>query len=837
MAKKPGSSAKVGNLKIDYQTGSTGELVATWTWNYSHTKEFNCKWEYHVGTKANGKTIWFSASASTTDASHKNSLYSPPENAKGVRFSVKPISTTYKKNNKDTNYWTISSYTKATFKLKTEVVKLKFDTPPTPSVSLSADRLTVSIANYETNSDPSLSASAKIHFELSYINIVGMKGIDSSLSLGHSNAVFEVLPNQSVQVRCKAIPYDTALYEESDYSSWSSATFTLPITPIIENIRAISQTGVSIKLKNGTLATSYEVQYSEDYAALYGTVGSESVYSKTFDNITSNTNWVEVTGLETGKHWYFKIRGANDGGSTAFSSIVDVILGQAPNAPTIWSSSYALGENEEVVLYWTHNSLDGSKEVNAILNFRISYVNKNTGNIDTQVLAEEVVPNISKDPEKTTFSYRFDPTKKMPGVQVTKLTWKCKTKGISPNYSPYSITNDIDFYIKPEVELRFAQKNEWYWDSLDLEDGNIYETIGELKGYYDQNPFIMKSFPLYVLATVYPINEAVRPIDSYFSIYADETYETLDYMGNTSWVMEGEEVYRHSMASPNLQNNTYMFWILPSDVVLENGISYRFHARVITDVGMIAEEEWRFIVDFQEDNVVLNAETSYDPENVSIYVEPYCETEEGEPYLDGMYLSVFRQNYDGQFTEIAKNLEAIRGTTVIDPHPTLRYVKYRIAVMSINGTMSFTDLAGIPVPETAIVLQWDETWSEFDLFEADSFSEPVQKLSMLKLPFNVDTSEDNQVDSELVQYIGRKNPVAYYGTQVGQKMSLATDVVATDTDTIYQLRRLAIWLGNVYVREPTGHGYWAKVDVSFSKTHLDVKIPVKITCTRVEGGI
>lgn len=51
------------------------------------------------------------------------------------------------------------------------------------------------------------------------------------------------------------------------------------------------------------------------------------------------------------------------------------------------------------------------------------------------------------------------------------------------------------------------------------------------------------------------------------------------------------------------------------------------------------------------------------------------------------------------------------------------------------------------------------------------------------------------------------------------------------------LRRLAIYTGDVYVREPSGSGYWASISVSISQTHCEVSIPVSLDITRVEGGI
>ena len=44
-------------------------------------------------------------------------------------------------------------------------------------------------------------------------------------------------------------------------------------------------------------------------------------------------------------------------------------------------------------------------------------------------------------------------------------------------------------------------------------------------------------------------------------------------------------------------------------------------------------------------------------------------------------------------------------------------------------------------------------------------------------------------------------------------------------------------MGDVYVREPSGVGYWASISVSFGIKHCEVTIPVTLNITRVEGGI
>ena len=115
--------------------------------------------------------------------------------------------------------------------------------------------------------------------------------------------------------------------------------------------------------------------------------------------------------------------------------------------------------------------------------------------------------------------------------------------------------------------------------------------------------------------------------------------------------------------------------------------------------------------------------------------------------------------------------------------------------------------------------------------------QPAWAGSMLKLPYNIDVSEANSSDKSLVEYIGRSHPVTYYGTQLGVTATWNMDIPKSDKETVYALRRLARWMGDVYVREPSGSGYWANISVSFSQKHTEVTIPVTLTISQVEGGM
>ena len=57
-----------------------------------------------------------------------------------------------------------------------------------------------------------------------------------------------------------------------------------------------------------------------------------------------------------------------------------------------------------------------------------------------------------------------------------------------------------------------------------------------------------------------------------------------------------------------------------------------------------------------------------------------------------------------------------------------------------------------------------------------------------------------------------------------------------DVDTLYAVRRLSVWMGDVYVRNSSGSGYWANVKVKYNQKYNDLTIPIRLDVTRVEGG-
>lgn len=124
----------------------------------------------------------------------------------------------------------------------------------------------------------------------------------------------------------------------------------------------------------------------------------------------------------------------------------------------------------------------------------------------------------------------------------------------------------------------------------------------------------------------------------------------------------------------------------------------------------------------------------------------------GKP-VSGITLSVYRREFDGSFTELATGIANGKNTYITDPHPALDYARYRIVATSTStGAVSYTDMPGYPVNEKAVIIQWDEEWQEFDVTDGKETSEKPWSGSLLRLPYNIDVSDNHSADVSLIKY-------------------------------------------------------------------------------------
>lgn len=736
---------------------------------------YTVKWYY-----ATGDGVLFDGGSS--DVTVKNATYSPPSNATKIKVSVTPVSKKHKVNDKEVSYWTGKAVTKE-YSIKNSPP----ETPSVPKVTIENLKLTASIDNISD------ARTDQVEFRVYKRNSTFTTGV-ADVKTARVSFSCAITNGSDYRVKCRAINLVGSSKVYSDWSEYSESAGTAPATPSgFVTVKALSTTSVYLDWVNVESATQYEVQYTEQKRYFDS---SSEVKSLTVEAVVGHA---EVTGLETGKEWFFRVRAINDSGESGWTEIVSVIIGKKPAPPTTWSSTTTAIVGESLTLYWVHNSEDGSSQTYAILEILANGVNISGSPFTIKNTTNE------SDKDKTS-SYTIDTSGFTEG---TTLQWRVKTKGVFDEYGDWSVQRTVDVYAKPTLQINLTNS-----------EGAELETI--------------TSFPFCIKGIAGPSTQS--PIGYSITIVSNERYETVDDIGNEKIVNKDEVIYSKYFDT----TNQLLVEFSPSNIDLENGIMYTVTGTVSMNSGLTAESSLNFTVSWEDDIYEPDAGVTIDNDLLVAYIRPFCTAtrDEDDELIDNVLLSVYRREFDGTFTELGSEISNTMNTTITDPHPALDYARYRVvATSNTTGAVSYYDVPGYPVSEKSVVIQWAEQWSHFEVVNEDELEEPPWSGSMLKIPYNIDVSDDHKPDASLVKYIGRERPVSYYGTQLGETSTWNMEIPKHDTDTLYALRRLARYMGDVYVREPSGSGYWANITISYSQTHQKLTIPITINITRVEGGV
>lgn len=793
------------------QPGTTNEYYVKWVFTKKYTDHFSYRWQYMTPSN-----VWFEGSSGQVDYGDGNvnsSTYSPPETATYIRFAVKPVASKYtpKKKKKE-----VSRYTGTWSSWRQLAVTQNVpDNPSAPTVSMENNVLTAHVDIYDGK-------TTKVTFQLVKDDTALYKSGTANLITNRATIQWSGLPDGSkFKVRC--IAYNSKNVPSREWSNYSSEVYTR-LMQITGNIylEKLTKTLVKISLQYPVVgAEQYEIEYAIKESYL-GTSQSETVTEK----IVGNYFLVSIT---EGDIYYFRIRGKSSKVSVdaPWSKVVSIAVGSPPTAPTTWSSVSSVKIGEQVILYWVHNSQDKSKERSAVISFTTEEKGTWEVTINNPYFDDPFAPDRTSQYIFETSDFEVD----------TEVFWAVKTRGVVDEYGPFSTTKSFKVSVPPSVTLQLFKRNKWFWNPFDFEEGNINLTDGEYVDPYEIGEPVTK-FPIFVGAEVQPV--AQRPLEANFSIYSMQTYETEDFDGTRKYVAEGEMIFSKNMEYRDIDDVIGWFHlpIMPTDVLLVNGMTYKLVCTVVMGSGLSATAEVIFTMDLEDPNLDVDAQIEYDEVLKCCYIRAFCLDEE-EQLVPRVYLSVYRQNFDGEFVAIGKDLNNMDNITIIDPHPTLSSVKYRIVGQFMEtGGLYFYDLPAWPIEETSIIIQWEEEWKNFEIDpEYEELAEPEYTGNILILPYNIDISDSSSPDVSLVEYIGRSHPVAYYGTQIGQTASWSSEIPHYDEDTIFKIRQLQRYMGDCYVREPNGAGYWANISITFTKNHLELKIPVSIEVKRVEGGI
>lgn len=783
-------------------SGSEREMLAIWSYNHNR---FWIRWEQwdnagHLIMISENKNVEFHDEAKQSIGTGRTT-----EGWNVIRFSVRPV-------DNDGNPLANTDWATKEYDFRNNPPQL----PPDPEFSIDGqNKATITFNNISENIN-----ADSIEIAIYQDNTIKYKTAKVAINneARYARYIQDVDPGHEYKVRARAV-------RGNIYGGWTNFTandMSLPVAPSeittlrpqkISEQQAVTY-GVLVEWPAVQTGKQYEIQWTTNIE--YFDTPSSGVNSQTTEE--GQGTRLLITDIELGHEYFFRIGSINNKGhSLDWSPIKSVTLGTKPSAPTTWSNVSSAVLGEDLNLYWRHNSTDGSLETFARLHLTvIDSAHPELEPMEYTKVIENTKPEEERDQNSVYTINTTDPEWSGLLADGFIIKWKVQTAGVIGEYSDWSIEREVNVYTQPTLELDLTNK-----------DG---VSIDEING-----------FPFYVNLLAKPTTQ--KPISYYIEVISNNGYNTVDNIGEVKVINPGDKIYQRYY-DPERNAWRFLLEMTPAIIDLKSGINYTINVTVSMDSGLSAVVTKDFNISLGETGYSPYANIIMDKETLTASIHPYCMEnyedagEVKQRLSENCTLAVYRREYDGTFTEIATEIKNAENTYVVDPHPSLDYARYRIVARADEtGTISYCDVKAVKVGEPSIVIQWSEKWSKFDYNPDEDNLEVPWAGSMLKLPYNVDVSENKNPDVSLIEYVGRKHPVSYYGTQIGESASWNTEIPAEDKETLYGLRRLSRWTGDVYVREPSGTGYWANITVSLNIKHLAVTIPVSFSVKRVEGGM
>lgn len=851
------------------QPGSSNVFYVVWklsatTAQKSHLDKFTVKWK--VKYKSGG--AWFDGSSTDVGKNFRTATFTIPDGAYAINVWVNAYSKTHKVGKKgkqkDAPYWTSKSSSHT-------YIVANVDVPSdisAPSASLTGRKLKLTagpISNAETNT-----GTSHVEWQVRGVNQYGFtfdhyKAKSSIVRNFATSEYIALSPISYYQYRARA--YNSKSKKYGNWTDYSEKIYGPPQVKSLSDPSTVTTTTVAINFSVEGMATGYTIEYqstNKDFNVVTE-VSSKEIEERS-TSIQTKKKTVYIEDLQPGTIYYFRVRASNSTGQSGWSGVKQVIIGAKPAPPTTWSDINSATLGGTVALYWNHNAQDGSSVRYSKLDICV-----NGEAVTGSPFTIDATADIGTSQEGKVQQYSLAVTENNPIHSFSdsdKITWKVQTQGVYEEYSDWSETRTITVYQPPTVNIDTTYS--WLWDEFNFntdrtDDQSLYRTIF--------------TYPVRLAISSSPLTQT--PLSYHLTIIADEEYTSHDEYGNEITIAEGTEIYSGFY---DISEHNFTTELTPNDVMLEDGVNYTAKILVYMDSGLSAEDEATFETIFPEEEYspeILDVEINEEDWSAMIY--PVChylseiiedsndvvnvsgianldeydrlvfndtvtmDTDDtlvlGSINLPNVTLDIYRIEANGNYVKINEEPIPNDGSVgVPDPHPALDYARYRVVARTPNSSrISYEDYYAWEVGCSSIVIQWNDSWNEFEYMNVDNGDflveddDPLHS-AILILPYNIDVSESYTPDTAMVEYIGRKYPVSYYGTQRGQSASWSTEIPADDEVTLNTLRRLADWMGDVYVREPTGTGYWAHITVSMSLKHKDVLIPVSLSVSRVEGG-
>lgn len=563
---------------------------------------------------------------------------------------------------------------------------------------------------------------------------------------------------------------------------------------------------------------------------------------ETYEIKETASNWF-ITGLETGKTWYFRIRSTRDENDnetlSSWSADVPIDLSSAPAVPLLYLSDDTITEDGMVTAYWSYVSTDGTGQIsgnvveatysggvwtygasvgattdaqhidiyaadNGWTNGSVVYLALQTrsGSGGLSEYSTPVKLVIAEKPTVAITTTGFSGTESLTeyflGDGVTD-TFQCgHTMTSSPTVTVEGAAATVTSYTGGSVVLATVPDDgDNVVISYTTADNKVLEEFADLT------------------ATVTTTNAR----DLTIAIERAASYPMLRPDGTETTGAEGETIYVDTFKA----NATNSIAIDKTDLIgrLDDGAYYRLIATATDEFGQSVEASVPFRVHWSHQAWRPTATFITDADNYIVRITPVA----GADYVSGDTCDIYRMSMDGP--ELIYS-EAQFGTEYVDPYPAFG-VESGYKIVTITGDDDYI------TPDNEFA-EYDTTYLDPNPYTQLDPGLLVIDCGMdrIELPYNIGLGNSWEKDFERTTYLGG-HITGDHNKAVTRDLSATTVIVrGDDTDIEYQMRALARYAGLCHVRTPEGSSFVADVQVSESQGYDKATVDYSLTIQKVD---
>lgn len=591
---------------------------------------------------------------------------------------------------------------------------------------------------------------------------------------------------------------------------------TMPITPVLNSVTRTNAAGkvYLVWTNRWAAATGATIAWTDDRD---NWMSNDEPETFTVPELTGS--WY-ITGLQTGKTWYFRVRSIRQDGDdvtySGWSNEVEIDLSLAPATPVLYLSDETITEDDMVTAYWSYVTSDGTAQV--------------SGNVVIATLSNGAWV-YGRSVGATTTAQHVDIYAKEQGwTNGMRVYLALQTRSGSGGQSEYSTPRQLEIAARPTVSITSTSlvssetlteyfvgdgSNKVFECGYTLSSAPTVKVNGSSRAatysgstvtlstapadganvsitYTTEDNKILDEMPF--TATI----AAEHTAELTLAIERDVTYPMMRPDGTETDGAAGETIYVATI-SANASNS---FSIGVDDLVgkLDDGAFYNLVATVSDKYGQTTEAKQRFKVHWSHQAWEPTVAFQTDEATYSVKITPSKTAD----YAAGDTCDIYRLGVDKP--ELIYS-GAEFDTAYVDPYPAFGPNSgYKVVTITANKDY-ITEARTFAEFNTT---EGDGTYTQLDpgLLVIDFGNDRIE------LPYNISLDNSWAKDFQRTVYLGG-HVTGDYNRAVTRDLSAGTVTARKlDNDTIVTLRRLAKYVGICHVRTPEGSSFAADVQVS-----------------------